>query len=216
MKLTDFLISRQHGLSKKILIENKTILLQDINAIIELHDWSPNDMNRFKLFIAKYIFPKNEEFSKKDREGIRQNIPTPQILIQREGGTAEGSGPLIAMYLYQKQQLTGDSLLHIRSINKVEQMWVPYFINLSLFQRINPKVIKGGFYEYCQSSDMEFTYSSSEESKISAARLRIISFAFNDFVLLMYVFDNSDNELKQDDLNTFAESIKASSGTFKL
>src|SRR5688572_25617394 len=160
MKLTDFLISRQHGRSKNILIENKTILLQDINAIIELHDWSFYDMNRFNDFIAKYIFPKNEEFSKKDREGIRQNIPTPQILIQREDDTSEGSGPLIAMYLYQKSQLTGDSLLHIRSINKFEQMWVPYFINLRVSQRNNPKVFKRGFYEYCQSSDIEFTYSS--------------------------------------------------------
>jgi len=214
MKLTDFLISRQHGLSKNIFIENKTILLQDINAVIELRDWNFCDMNQFNDFKSKYIFPKNDEFSKKDREGIRQNIPTPQILIQREGGTSD-SRPLIAMYLYQKSQLTGDSLLHIRSINKFEQMWAPYFINFVLMQRNNPKVFKRNFYEYCQSSDMEFTYSSSDNSKPNSGRLRILSFAFNDYVLLMYVFDNYDNELKQDDLNIFAESIKTVSDTLK-
>jgi hypothetical protein len=216
MKLTDFLISRQHGLSKNIFIENKTILLQDINAVVELRDWNFCDMNQFNDFKSKYIFPKNEEFSKKDREGIRQNIPTPQILIQREGRTSD-SRPLIAMYLYHKSQLTGDSLLHIRSINKFEQMWAPYFINFVSMKRNNPKVFKREFHEYCQSSDMEFTYSSSDNSKTNSGRLRILSFAFNDYVLLMYVFDNYDydNELKQDDLNTFAESIKITSGTLK-
>lgn len=209
MKLTDFLVSRQSGLSENIIIENKKILLQDINAVIELHDWSFYDMNRFNDFITKYIFPKNEEFSKKDREEIRQNIPTPQILIQKEGGTSEDSNPLMAIYLYQKARLTGDNLLHIRSINKFEQMWFPYFINLGLSQRNNPKVFKRIFYEYCQSSDMEFTYSLSEDSDSNSARLRIISFAFNEHVLLMYVFDKYDNELKQEDLSLFADSIKA-------
>lgn len=209
MKLTNFLISRQHGLSENIVIENETILLHDINAAIELRNWSLYDMRLFNDFISRYIFPKNEEFSKKDREGLRENIPRPQILIQRRDGTSERSRPLIAMYLYHKSQLKGDSLLHVRSINKFEQMWVPYFVNLGLFQRNNPKVFRRGFYEYCQSSDIEFTYSTLDDSTANSGRLRIMSFAFSDHVLLMYVFDNVENELNQEGLDLFADSIKA-------
>jgi hypothetical protein len=213
MKLIDFLLSRQHGLSSNIVFENKAIFLQDINAVIELRDWIYCKENQFNDFISKYIIPKNDELYKRDRDEIRQNIPTPQILIQREGGRSESSRPLIAMYLYQKSQLTGDSLLHIRSINKFEQMWAPYFVDIVSTKRSNPKIFKKGFYEYCQSGDMEFMYNSSDSTKPDSGRLRILSFAFHDYVLLMYVFDNNDNELKQDDLNVFAESIKRTKKT---
>jgi hypothetical protein len=208
MNLTDFLISRQHGLSENIVVENETVLLKDINAVIELHHWSFCDIKRFNDFVSTYTFPKNEEFSKKDRDGIRQNIPRPQILIKKQDGTPRGNNPIIAMYLYQKAQLTGDTLLHIRSINKFEQMWIPYFVNLQTFQRSNPRIIKKEFYEYCQSSEMEFTYKFLYDSKVDSARLRIITFAFNNYILLMYVFDKNENELTQEDLNLFIDSIK--------
>jgi len=216
MKLTDFLISRQYGLSKNIVFKDQTIIFDDINSAFLLGDWNLYDVNRFDDFISKYVFPKNEEFSKKDREGIRQNIPRPQILIRKKIETSEGNSPIIAMYLYQKEQLIGDSLLHIRSINKFEQMWIPYFINSRPFKRDNPKVFKKEFYEYCQSGDIEFTYQFSDAPTIDSARLRIVTFGFKGHVLLAYVFDKPDNELTQEDLNLFVNSIRATSRTIAL
>jgi hypothetical protein len=216
MKLTDFLISRQHGLSKNIVYKDQTIYLEDINSAFQIDDWNFCDANRFENFISKYAFPKNEEFSKKDRERIQQNIPRPQILIQKNCETSEGGSPIIAMYLYQKEHLTGDSLLHIRSINKLEQMWLPYFINVRLFKRGNPRVFRKDFYEYCQSGDIEFTYQFFDAPTIDSARLRIVTFGFKDHVLLAYAFDKMDNELTQEELNVFVNPIRATSQTIGL
>lgn len=209
MKLTDFLISRQYGLSDNVIVDDKAILFKDVNAKMDLQNWSVLESIKFSDFISQYEFPKNEEFTKKDKEGIRQNIPRPQILIQKNNSMSNNNAPLIAMYLYKKAQLTGDSLLHIRSINKFEQMWFPYFINLNLSKRDNPKVFKKGFYEYCQSGDINFNYNKINDKTNQTARLRILSFAFNQNILLMYVFDRHQNELDQDALNVLLDSIKS-------
>ncbi|MCC6371263.1 MAG: hypothetical protein IT236_09690 [Bacteroidia bacterium] len=208
MKLTDFLISRQHGLSKNILVDGESIFFNDIKTTLEIKDWKRVDVQIFRDFVSKYTFPKNEEFSKKDRDGIRNNIPEPQILIQKAVDGQTDNSPLIAMYLYQKSQLTGDSLLHIRSINKFEQMWLPYFINFNPTKRDNPKVQKKDFYEYCVSTDINLQYTNSDSPEINNARLRVLSFAFNSYVLLMYAFDK--NNLTQEDLLTLANNLKSS------
>jgi hypothetical protein len=208
MKLTDYLISRQHGLSENILIDNKTIYFNNIHATLEINEWEIVVVKVFRDFISKYTFPKNEEFAKKDREAIRNNIPKPQVLIQKIADGQTESGPVIAMYLYHKSQLTGDSLLHIRSINKFEQMWLPYFINFSVPKRDNPKVQKRQFYDFCQSTDINFNYKLSDSPEENEARVRVLSFAFNTYVLLMYVFDK--NNLTQEELLTIIDNIKSS------
>ncbi len=210
MKLTDFLISRQHGLSINISVYNNSILFKDINAVLELQNWEFVNLKKFTDFISEYEFPKNDEFVKKDRDILKQNIPKPQVMIQKKGNAHSENNPLITIYLYKKSQLTGDSLLHVRSVNKIEQMWVPYFINLISPQRTNPKVYKKDFYEYCQSGDIIFKYNRIGDLFINDARLRILTFAFNQHILLMYVFDQNDNELKQEDLNEFATTFKSS------
>lgn len=206
MKLTDFLTSRQHGLSRNILIDNERIHFHDIQTIFEIKDWNIIEIQKFHDFISKYTFPKNEELTKTDRNGIRSNIPEPQVLIRKKiEGQIENS-PVIAMYLYEKSQLTGDSFLHIRSINKFEQMWLLYFINSRLERRNNPRVHKRQHFEYCLSTDINFSYSLSNSQIENEVRVRILSFAFNSYVLLMYVFDK-DN-LPQEELLTFIDNIK--------
>jgi hypothetical protein len=137
MKLIDFLISRQHGLSRNISIDNERIRFHDIQMTLEIKDWNILEIEKFRDFISKYTFPKNEELSKTDRNGIRSNIPEPQVLIRKKIEEQSENNPVIAMYLYEKSQLTSDSLLHIRSINKFEQMWLPYFINYRPERRDN-------------------------------------------------------------------------------
>ncbi|MBS1635685.1 MAG: hypothetical protein JST26_07155 [Bacteroidetes bacterium] len=200
MKLTDFLISRQQGLSKNITVDNETIYFNDIDTTLEIKGWDHIDKQKFRDVVSKYRFPENEEFSKKDWDGIRHNIPEPQVLIQKH------DGPVVAMYLYQKSRLTGDTSLHIRSINKFEQMWLPYFINFKPERRDNPKVYKRQFFEYCQSMDINFKYSFADSQFEHEARVRILSFAFNSCVLLMYVFDKGN--LTQDELLVFIENMK--------
>ncbi|MCR9017066.1 hypothetical protein [Aquiflexum gelatinilyticum] len=208
MKLTDFLISRQHGLSRNISKDNERIRFHDIHTTLEVNEWNILQIECFRDFISKYTFPLNEELSKTDRNGIRSNIPEPQVLIQKKIKEKSESNPVIAMYLYEKSQLAGDSVLHLRSINKFEQMWLPYFINFRPERRDNPKVHKRQFFEYCQSTDINFKYSLSDSQFESDGRVRTLSFAFNSYVLLMYVFDK-DN-LTQEELLTFIDNLKSS------
>jgi len=208
MKLTEFLISRQYGLSRNISIDNERIRFHDIETTMEIKDWNIVEIQKFHDFISRYTFPKKEELKKDDQKGIRSNIPPPQILIQKKTERLSENSPVIAMYLYEKTHLTGDSLLHIRSINKFEQMWLPYFINFGSERRDNPRVHKGQLFEYCQSTDINFVYSLSDSQLENDARIRILSFAFNSYVLLMYVFDK-DN-LPQEELLTFIDNIKSS------
>ena len=208
MKLTAFIISRQHGLSRNISVKNERIHFHDIHTTMELNEWNIIQTQCFRDFISKYTFPKNEELSKTDSEGIRSKIPEPQVLIQKKIKERTESTPVIAMYLYEKSQLTGDSLLHIRSINKFEQMWLPYFINFRPERRDNSKVHKRQFFEYCQSTDINFKYTLSDSPLENDGRIRILSFAFNSYILLMYVFDK--NNLNQEELLTFIDNIKSS------
>jgi hypothetical protein len=208
MKLTDFLISRQYGLSRNISIDHEKIHFHDIQITMKIKDWNIVEIQKFHDFISRYTFPKNEELKKDDRKGIRSNIPEPQILIQKKTEQLSENSPIIAMYLYEKSQLAGDSLLHIRSINKFEQMWLPYFINFRLERRDNPRVHKGQLFEYCQSTDINFSYSLSDSQLENDARIRILSFAFNSYVLLMYIFDK-DN-LPQEEILTFIDNIQSS------
>ena len=174
------------------MIDNERICFHDINTTLELKGWNVLEIQKFRDFISKFKFPKNEELSKTDRNGIRSNIPEPQVLIQKEIDDKSDNNPVIAMYLYEKSQLTSDSLLHIRSLNKLEQMWLSYFINLIVLKRDNPKVQKRQFYDFCQSTDINFNYKLLDSIKEIEARVRVLSFAFNTYILLMYVFDKND------------------------
>ena len=83
MKLTDFLVSRQYGLSRNISIDDERIRFHDIQTSMEIKEWNIVEIQKFHDFISRYTFPKNEELKKDDRKGIRGNIPAPQILLQK-------------------------------------------------------------------------------------------------------------------------------------
>jgi hypothetical protein len=204
MRLTDFLIWRQHGLSKNFLLNETNVIFKDVNTSIDFQGWGTLDEGRYDDFVSKYKFPDNSEFSKKDRDDIRENIPKPQVLIQKVENCCR---PIIAMYLYVKSQLTGDSVMHIRSINKFEQMWVPYFFTFQGYRRSNPKVIRKDSFQYCQSEDLNFTYSFTEENVNTSARLRILTFSLGDHILMWYVFDREDEKLHQHEIEELINNI---------
>jgi hypothetical protein len=193
--LIDFLKSRQHGFKEGISIEKNTIIFSEPCIKIDMTNWEFLAPEKYDDFISRYVFPANEDLSAKDRKGVRENFPEPNIILQQKTRKQTTAAPLIVMYLYHKTQLTGDSLLLIRSINKFEQMWTPYFMNLQKPSRSNPRRIKKDFFEYCQSGEMKFTYSLSNEESVQEAALRILTFSFNDLILLMYVFDTNEYPL---------------------
>ncbi|WP_396156453.1 hypothetical protein [Flavobacterium macrobrachii] len=204
MKLTDLLINKKFGQCKNIDIESNQIVFNDIKAILPLNNWQCADLSEFDNIISKYSFPKKEEFKKKDRDAVRDCFPKPQIILKKNGQ----NDIRIALALYPKKTLTGNTLLHLRSINKFEQMEIRYFLKFTSAPINEPKIKKRGFYEFCQSSDIIFDYDFIEDSKINSARLRIITCGFNDYVLLLYAFDRNET-LDHIELESLAESFKS-------
>ena len=205
MDLMQFLKSRKHGLSDNIYVNENTILLKDIYTEITLNNWLLSDINKFDDFLSKYTFPENDELSKKHKNEVYKYIPRPQVIIEKKSYPQIEANPIIALYLYQKEFLTGNSPLHTRSINKFEQMYIPYFVK-TLSTRNNPQIIRKDNYEYCQSADFNFDYDLINNTK-GSARLRILTFSFNKHVLFMYVFDKKTHELTQGELDSFIEQI---------
>src|SRR5690606_22762468 len=125
MKLTEFLESRQYGLSRYISIDNERIRFHDIETTMEIKDWNIVEIQKFHDFISRYTFPKKEELKKDDQKGIRSNIPPPQILIQKKTERLSENSPVIAMYLYEKTHLTGCACVnHTVSFSKRVSMRV--------------------------------------------------------------------------------------------
>lgn len=204
MKLTDLLINKKFGQCKNIDIESNQIVFNDIKVILPLNNWQCADLSEFDNIISKYSFPKKEEFKKKDRDAVRDCFPKPQIILKKNGQ----NDIRIALALYPKKTLIGNTLLHLRSINKFEQMEIRYFLKFTSAPINEPKIKKRDFYEFCQSSDIIFDYDFIEDSKINSARLRIITCGFNDYVLLLYAFDRNET-LDQIELESLAESFKS-------
>lgn len=205
MKLTSLLIHKKLGQCNNINIDNQHIIFNDINAILPLNDWEYAELTEFDEFITKYNFPQKDEFKKKDRDAVRDSFPKPQILLRKH----KNDNIRIALALYEKKTLTGQNLLHLRSINKFEQMEIRYFLKFTIAPINEPKIQKKEFYEFCQSSDIYFDYDFVDDSKTHSARLRIITIRFDEHILLLYAFDKDEN-LNQSELNSLVESFKSS------
>lgn len=204
VKLVDLLIHKKFGQCKNIETKKDRIIFNDLKVHLDLDSWSYADLSEFDKFISTYNFPENKEFKKKDRDTVRSNFPKPQFLLRKHSE----NNIRIALALYPKKTLTGETLLHLKSINKFEQMEIRYFLKFTRAAMNEPKIIKKDFYEYCQSSDFYFNYDFEGNTEIFSARLRIITFRFNEHILLMYAFDKNEI-LEQSEIDKLAESFKS-------
>jgi len=128
-----------------------------------------------------------------------------QILLKRIGKESEVR---IALALYKKETLTGKTLLHLRSINKFEQMEIRYFLNFKVGMINDPKIQKRDFYEFCQSNDILFDYNFLNDETVNTARLRIVTLLFSDYILLLYAFDKNLS-LEQEELDYLINSFQS-------
>lgn len=212
MKLINLLIHKKINQSINISIEKDHIIFNDLLAILYLNQWKYVDLNEFDSFISKYTFPERKEFKRKDREAVRDYFPKPQILLTKTG---QENDIRVALALYQKKTLTGKTLLHLRSINKFEQMEIRYFIDFKTAPINDPKMQKRNFYEFCQSSDIFFDYNLSDETATKSARLRIITISVDDFIILLYAFDKN-LALGQEELDLLINSFKVTPNSLNL
>ncbi|AWH84737.1 hypothetical protein HYN59_06200 [Flavobacterium album] len=204
MRLTDLLIHKKFGQSKNVDIRKECIVFQDINAVLFLNEWQICNLDEFDNFISHYNFPNHKEFKQKDKDRVRNNFPKPQVLLTK---VEQDHNVRVALALYPKELLTGNTLLHLRSINKFEQMDIRYFINYTSAPINEPKIVKHEFYEYCQSSDILFDCNFINNLVSEFWRLRIVTLKFEEFIMLMYAFDKNQS-LSQEELNSLVTSFK--------
>src|SRR5690606_26616899 len=204
MKLSDLLIHKKTGQLNNIVFEKKHIIFNDIKAVLSLNEWNYSEQSEFDSFIASYDFPNREEFKKKDKESVRELFPKPQVILKKNEKENEVR---VAIALYLRQTLTGKTLLHLRSINKFEQMEIRYFLDFTKGPINDPKIEKRDFFEFCQSSDILFNYNFIGNLESNSARLRIVTLAFNEFIMLLYAFDKNTS-LTQDELDSLINSFK--------
>jgi len=125
----------------------------------------------------QYLYLSKDNKTIKELSSTSRGLPRKNLgyVGEKNGSNPANNNPLIGMYLYGKEQLTGDSILNVRSVNKFEQMWIQYFINLKLSRRDNPKSYTKEFFEYSISGDLNFNYALSGDQSIFTARLRILA-----------------------------------------
>lgn len=86
-------------------------------------------------------------------------------------------------------------------------MEIRYFLDFTKGPINDPKIEKRDFFEFCQSSDILFNYNFTENLELNSARLRIVTLAFNEFIMLLYVFDKNTS-LTQEELDSLINSFK--------
>ncbi|WP_017734124.1 hypothetical protein [Nafulsella turpanensis] len=188
---------------------NNTIFIKDLDLTIDFgSDWLVSPDERFNEFMNDYIFPAEEDLSKKDRENYKNAIFPPLKIIEKREKKGGTFSPVMVIYLYERKALTGPSNLHIRSINKFEMMWAPYLIDASGPYRTNPKVFKICGYPASLSQIMNFIYKSKDYPDGINSRLRTLTIDLAPYVLAFYLIDNTESFVDDIEVKSLIEGIK--------
>ncbi|WP_202029329.1 hypothetical protein [Galbibacter mesophilus] len=186
-------------------MSNNRIEIDQIGIGIELSDkFTLADKSDFRNFINDYEFPKNLELSKKDREGFKNELFEPIFTLSDK----ENARPIIACYLFNVNDLKGNTNLNIRSITKYELMWAEYILESKNNRRVNViRVVTNGI-NGSISENYWFVYKSKSSNSEKLSRLRIMNLEINDYVLTFYIIDDEQNDLNETELKKFISGIK--------
>ena len=205
MNLTKEIKNRKIGFEPKVKVSNNQIEIDQIGIGIELSDkFTLADKSDFWNFINDYEFPKNLELSKKDREGFKNELFEPIFTLSDK----ENKRPIIACYLFNVNDLKGNTNLNIRSITKYELMWAEYILESKNNRRVNVKRVVTNGINGSISENYWFAYNSKSSNSEKLSRLRIMNLEINDYVLTFYIIDDEQNELNETELEKFISGIK--------
>ncbi len=204
MKLTNQIKIRELKFKPRVEIVENTIELSDIRISIPIpNGFIVDDGVIFEDFKSEYIFPKNSEFSKKDRENFENGIFPPVFTLKKTNGR-----PIIACYLFKAKALKGGSNLNIRSINKFELMWAPYLAKKTNEVPMNAKRILKNELTGALSTEYGFDYKTKNVTEPIPSNLRILTYEIGKFVLTFYLIYDTSNNLEQTELDSFIDGIK--------
>ncbi|MCM5664002.1 hypothetical protein [Galbibacter mesophilus] len=205
MNLTKEIKNRKNDFEPKLKVSNNRIEIDQIGIGIELSDkFTLADKSDFRNFINDYEFPKNLELSKKDREGFKNELFEPIFTLSDK----ENARPIIACYLFNVNDLKGNTNLNIRSITKYELMWAEYILESKNNRRVNViRVVTNGI-NGSISENYWFVYKSKSSNSEKLSRLRIMNLEINDYVLTFYIIDDEQNDLNETELKKFISGIK--------
>ena len=209
MNLTNQINIRQLNYKPKVDSQDGKLVISDLGVSINLSSkfrFSPE--NSFQSFLDNYMFPDNEELNKKDKETYKKVIFPPLKILESCDKTEEGFRPIVLIYLYDREALTGTSQLHIWSINKFEMMWAPYFIDSSGPYRTNPKVLKIDGIPSSLSQALNFNYKSKNHPDGISSYLRTLTIDLQNYILAFYIVDNVQNRINDADLQGLIKGIK--------
>tara|TARA_R110002096_G_scaffold252787_2_gene445654 strand:+ start:1369 stop:1992 length:624 start_codon:yes stop_codon:yes gene_type:complete len=205
MNLTKEIKNRKIGFEPKVKVSNNRIEIEKIGIGIELSGkFTVADKSEFRNFISDYEFPKNLELSKKDREGFEKELFEPIFTLSDK----ENNRPIIACYLFNVNDLKGNTNLNIRSITKYELMWAEYVLESKNNRRVNVKRVVTNGINGSISENYWFAYKSKSTNSDILSRLRILNLEINDYVLTFYIVDDEQNALSETELEKFINGIK--------
>lgn len=205
MNLTKEIKNRKIGFEPKVKVSNNRIEIEKIGIGIELSDkFTVADKSEFRNFISDYEFPKNLELNKKDREEFEKELFEPIFTLSDK----ENNRPIIACYLFNVNDLKGNTNLNIRSITKYELMWAEYILESKNNRRVNVKRVVTNGINGSISENYWFAYKSKSTNSEILSRLRILNLEINDYVLTFYIVDDEQNALSETELEKFKNGIK--------
>ena len=174
-----------------------------------LPDWQVAGKDVFENLKKHYEFNIFDDISSRDIPKFRGSLFPPVFLLQKSAVQSKGAHPYIACYIFPRNVLEGGANLHLRSLNKYEQMWAFNIINKTSgrYQDVNSIVI--GHSVATLSNPINFNSGfTNPEGLIPNERLRILMIDIGQFILTMYILDNSTNEINSNELKDFIETIK--------
>jgi len=207
MNLTKEIKNRKIGFEPKVKVSKNLIEIEKIGIGIDIDlsdKFTLADKSDFRNFINDYEFPKNLELSKKDREGFMNELFEPIFTLSDK----ENTRPIIACYLFNVNDLKGNTNLNIRSITKFELMWAEYILESKNNRRVNVKRVVTNGINGSISENYWFVYKSKNSNSEKLSRLLILNLEINDYVLTFYIIDDEQNELNETELEKLISGIK--------
>ncbi|MEZ2442775.1 hypothetical protein AB6805_13720 [Chitinophaga sp. RCC_12] len=185
-----------------------SILELKINIGI-LPDWQVAGKDVFEFLKKHYEFNLFDDISPRDIAKFRKSLFPPVFLLQKSAVQSNGAHPYIAGYIFPRNILEGGANLHQVSLNKYEQMWAFNIVNKTSgrYQDVNSLII--GHSVATLSNPISFSSGFTNTDGITPnERLRILMVDIGQFVLTMYILDNSINKITTDELQSFLQTIQ--------
>lgn len=187
--------------------EDDHLIVQEFNISIgPLPLWEYSSKEVFNSFKKEFELSVFDDVSPSEAKKIRAALHPPAFILRKGNSKNNNETFYIAGYFVPRIVLNGGSNLHLRSLNKYEQMWASYIVKThGRNNEIKSLVIGNSIASL--SGPIFFGPIAEKETTKRHNRLRILMIEMGEYVLICYIIDNPSYGDNEANLADFMNSI---------